>query len=173
MLAGREISPPEKTLYWWSVHLDRFLNFCRRAGPESSAVPERVAQVFLASIRGKSDWQKFAAEQARMALDVFLAEIDNGRWGTDWFGRVDPVLRIKTAAAAEGAPVSGPPEGTEPDGDAGAPRECGHESAGFLSCPFVCHPATPSTFPAGGGCWPRDGWGAEKLRRVETTRPTG
>jgi hypothetical protein len=38
------MSPPEKTLYWWSVHLDRFLNFCRRAGPESSAAPEGSAR---------------------------------------------------------------------------------------------------------------------------------
>ena len=29
MAEGYGLRPLEKTLYWWSVHLERFLNFCR------------------------------------------------------------------------------------------------------------------------------------------------
>jgi len=64
MLSGRGITPPEKTLYWWSVHLDRFLSFCRKAGPETSAVAERATKAFLTSIAGETDGEKFAAERA-------------------------------------------------------------------------------------------------------------
>jgi hypothetical protein len=39
MVEGRGIRVPEKTLYWWSVHLERFLKFCRSAGAESSEIP--------------------------------------------------------------------------------------------------------------------------------------
>ena len=103
MLSGRGITPPEKTLYWWSVHLDRFLSFCRKAGPETSAVAERATKAFLTSIAGETDGEKFAAEQARMALDVFLAEVENWRWGADRFGRLGPMFRLKTATGRLGA----------------------------------------------------------------------
>ena len=44
MVEGRGIRVPEKTLYWWSVHLERFLKFCRSAGAESSEIPEVAAR---------------------------------------------------------------------------------------------------------------------------------
>ncbi len=92
----------EKTLYWWSVHLERFLKFCRYAGAESSEIPEVAAGLFLESLPVGGSAQDFAREQARMALDVFIGEMVGcfvGRrsvWAggaeipvEDEFGRVD------------------------------------------------------------------------------------
>jgi integron integrase len=101
MVAGRGVTPSEKTLYWWSVHLDRFLHFCRKAGRESTVFPEKAAESFLVSIQGESERNKFAAEQARMVLDVFLAEVENWHWGEDRFGREGPLFRLKARAAME------------------------------------------------------------------------
>ena len=101
MAAGRGVAPSEKTLYWWSVHLDRFLHFCRKAGRESTVFPERAAKSFLISIEGGSEREKFAAEQARMALDVLLAEVENWHWGQDRFGREGPLFRLKARQADE------------------------------------------------------------------------
>ena len=47
MAERRCLRPPEKTLYWWSVHLERFLNFCRKAGREASEIPGVAAKEFL------------------------------------------------------------------------------------------------------------------------------
>lgn len=101
MAEGRGVRPTEKTLYWWSVHLDRFLQFCRKAGREATAFADAAARSFLVSIDGPSEREKFAAEQARIALDVFLAEVENWHWGEDRFGRVGPVFRIKAHAVDE------------------------------------------------------------------------
>jgi hypothetical protein len=38
MVEGRGLKVAERTLYWWSVHLERFLKFCRSAGAESSEI---------------------------------------------------------------------------------------------------------------------------------------
>ena len=50
MVEVRGLRVAEKTLYWWSVHLERFLKFCRSAGAESSEIPEVAARVFLESL---------------------------------------------------------------------------------------------------------------------------
>jgi len=50
MVDGRGIRVPEKTLYWWSVYLERLLRFCRSAGVESSEVPEVAARLFVESL---------------------------------------------------------------------------------------------------------------------------
>jgi len=34
IVEGRGLKVAEKTLYWWSVHLEQFLKFCRSAGAE-------------------------------------------------------------------------------------------------------------------------------------------
>jgi len=65
----------EKTLYWWSVHLEQFLKFCRSAGAESSEIPEVAARLFLESLPVGGSAQDFACEQARMALDVLRGEM--------------------------------------------------------------------------------------------------
>jgi hypothetical protein len=47
MVQGRGLAVADKTLYWWSVHLERFLKFCREAGAESSEIPEAAVRLFL------------------------------------------------------------------------------------------------------------------------------
>ena len=95
MVAGRGIRVPEKTLYWWSVHLERFLKFCRSAGAESSEIPEVAARLFLESLPVGGSAQDFAREQARMSLDIFIGEMVGWSWGKDRYGRVGPKFRLK------------------------------------------------------------------------------
>jgi hypothetical protein len=95
MVEGRGIRVPEKTLYWWSVHLERFLKFCRSAGAESSEIPEVAARLFLESLPVGGSAQDFAREQARMSLDVFIGEMVGWSWGEDRYGRVGPKFRLK------------------------------------------------------------------------------
>jgi hypothetical protein len=99
MVEGRGLKVTEKTLYWWSVHLEQFLKFCRSAGAESSEIPEVAARLFLESLPVDGSAQDFAREQARMALDVFLSEIVGWSWGEDRYGRVGPKFRLKTNSA--------------------------------------------------------------------------
>jgi hypothetical protein len=72
----------EKTLYWWSVHLERYLKFCRSAGPESTEIPEVAARLFLESLPVCGSAQDFAREQTRVALDVFIGEMVG--WGRNF-----------------------------------------------------------------------------------------
>jgi integron integrase len=95
MVEGRGLKVAEKTLYWWSVHLERFLKFCRSAGAESSEIPEVAARLFLESLPTGTSAQDFAREQARMALDVFIGEMVGWSWGEDRYGRVGPKFRLK------------------------------------------------------------------------------
>ena len=85
----------DKTLYGWSAHLERFLRFCRDLGAESSEIPEVAVRLFLESLPVGSSAQEFAREQARMALDVFLSEMEGWAWGEDRFGRRGPKFRLK------------------------------------------------------------------------------
>jgi hypothetical protein len=99
MVEGRGLKVAEKTLYWWSVHLERFLKFCRSAGAESSEIPEVAARLFLESLPVGGSAHDFAREQARMALDVFIGEIVGWSWGEDRYGRVGPKFRLKANSA--------------------------------------------------------------------------
>src|SRR5438874_7464379 len=63
MVAARGLEVPEKTLYWWSIHLERFLVFCRKLGREASGNADAAAEIFLESIRGTTARQAFAADQ--------------------------------------------------------------------------------------------------------------
>ena len=99
MVEGRGLKVAEKTLYWWSVHLERFLKFCRSAGAESSEIPEVAVRLFLESLPVGGSAQEFAREQARMALDVFIGEMVGWSWGEDRYGRVGPKFRLKTNSA--------------------------------------------------------------------------
>ena len=104
MVEGRGLHPSEKTLYWWSVHLERFLNFCRKAGREASDIPKVVARLFLDSIAGASANASFANEQARQALDVFVQEIEHWHW-TDREGeRPGRTFRLKASVSSEHGP---------------------------------------------------------------------
>lgn len=100
MAERRGLRPPEKTLYWWSVHLERFLNFCRKAGREASEMPEVAAKEFLRMIAGTGANAVFASEQARQALDVFVQEIENWHWTEREGERPGPAFRMKASASA-------------------------------------------------------------------------
>jgi integron integrase len=95
LVEGRGLAVGDKTLYWWSVHMERFLKFCREAGAESSEIPEVAVRLFLESLPAGSSAQEFAREQARMALDVFLLETEGWSWGEDQYGRKGPKFRLK------------------------------------------------------------------------------
>ena len=111
MVEGRGLKVAEKTLYWWSVHLERFLKFCRSAGAESSEIPEVAARLFLESLPVGGSAQDFAREQARMALDVFIREMVGWSWGEDRYGRVGPKFRLKTNSAGLTTEDTGDTEG--------------------------------------------------------------
>jgi integron integrase len=100
MAERRGLRPPEKTLYWWSVHLERFLNFCRKAGREASEMPEVAAKEFLRMIAGTGANAVFASEQARQALDVFVQEIENWHWTEREGERPGPAFRMKVSSSA-------------------------------------------------------------------------
>ena len=73
MVEGRGIRVPEKTLYLWSVHLERFLKFCRSAGGESSEVPEVAARLFLESLPVGGSAEEFAREEGPITdLSLYL-----------------------------------------------------------------------------------------------------
>lgn len=55
--------------------------------------------------------QDFAREQARMALDVFMAEMDGWSWGEDRYGKVGPEFRLKTNSAGLTTEDTGGTEG--------------------------------------------------------------
>ncbi len=103
MAEARGLRPPEKTLYWWSVHLERFLNFCRKAGREASEMPEVAAKEFLRSIAGTGANAQFASEQARQALDVFVQEVENWHWTEREGERPGRAFRLKASASARSA----------------------------------------------------------------------
>ena len=50
MVSNRGLNPPAKTLYWWSIHIEGFLAYCKKAGPLASERPECSAPLFLSSI---------------------------------------------------------------------------------------------------------------------------
>lgn len=111
MVQGRGLAVADKTLYWWSVHLERFLKFCREAGPASSEIPEAAVRLFLESLPVGSSAQEFAREQARMALDVFLSEMEGWSWGEDRFGRQGRKFRLKATRAGSTTEGTGSTQG--------------------------------------------------------------
>jgi hypothetical protein len=78
---------------------ERFLKFCRSLGAESTEIPEVAARLFVESLPGGGPAQEFAKEQARMALDVFMAEMVGWSWGEDRYGRLGPKFRLKANSA--------------------------------------------------------------------------
>lgn len=107
LVSGRSLKVPERSLAWWSVHLERFLGFCRKLGKESSADPGVAAKVFLESLSGESGPRaQFAREQARQALEDRLKERtltklynERPKWLADCHTRLDAAV-----AAAYGWP---------------------------------------------------------------------
>lgn len=62
-VSNRGLNPPAKTLYWWSIQIERFLAYCKKAGPLASERPECSAPLFLSSILPSTslDSERFAA----------------------------------------------------------------------------------------------------------------
>jgi integron integrase len=100
LVEARGLALPPKALYWWSIHLERFLSFCRKAGEESSRDAGAIAKVFLQSLELTNAEGKFAAEQARQALDVLLQGIENWHWEARP-GRIEgPTFRLRLKGQA-------------------------------------------------------------------------
>jgi integron integrase len=104
LLAGQGFSLPEKVQFWWSVHLEAFLRYVRKRGPE---IPlEQLVTDYLTGLRLEQpvvpEWRM---EQVRLALDVFVRGIEQWRWETDTQGRPTPRFRLK--CSVEAMPVAG------------------------------------------------------------------
>jgi len=69
LVGQRGLHLPEKRLYWMSVHLERFIYFCRKTGPESSAILPSAVDQFLSSLPSDSAQEAYARDHARIALD--------------------------------------------------------------------------------------------------------
>jgi len=102
LVEGRKLRVPRRSLAWWSVHLERFLLFCRQLGPESSADPASAASVFLESLPRGSPGAEFAWGQARQALDVFLAGIEHWHWAERPGHSPGPGFRLKSTVLVPG-----------------------------------------------------------------------
>jgi len=70
MVEHRGRHPREKTLYWWSVHLERFANFCGKAGREASEISEVAAKEFRRMIARTGGSAAFTCEQARQPIEA-------------------------------------------------------------------------------------------------------
>ena len=80
MVSNRCLNHPAKTLYWWSIHIERFLDYCKKAGPLSSERPEWSAPLFLSSINRGGKTETYAYQQAQQAIDLFISELDYRHW---------------------------------------------------------------------------------------------
>jgi len=173
MVEGRGLKVAEKTLYWWSVHLERFLKFCRSAGAESSEIPEVAARLFLASLPVGDSAQDFAREQARMALDVFIGEIVGWSWGEDRYGRVGPKFRLKANSTRLTTEDTGDTEGllstnqSESSDEASFLSEKGYSAPCEESVSEGCSALKTTEFGKGNG-QNRESW--EALRRALRVR---
>jgi len=119
LVEGRGLHVPDKVLFWWSVHLDRFLSYCRSAGAVGSREFDVAAKNFLESIDGDTKRQQFARDQARQALEALRGSIENWRWEEATSDkRAGPRFRLKatlkagaqheSVAAARSAPPVAP-----------------------------------------------------------------
>ena len=163
----------EKTLYWWSVHLERFLKFCRSAGAESSEIPEVAARLFLESLPTGTSAQDFAREQARMALDVFIGEMVGWSWGEGQYGRVGPKFRLKANSTRLTTEDTGDTEGllstnqSESSDEASFLSEKGYSAPCEESVSEGCSALKTTEFGKGNG-QNRESW--EAMRRALRVR---
>jgi integron integrase len=105
LLAGQGFSLPESVQFWWSVHLEAFLRYTRKRGPD---VPlEQLITDYLTGLRmDKPPLPEWRVEQIRMALEVFARGIELWRWVTDVQGRPTPRFRLKCAVDSTPADVA-------------------------------------------------------------------
>ena len=114
LLAGQGFSLPEKVQFWWSVHLEAFLRYARKRGPEVALA--QLVTDYLTGLRLEQPvipaWR---VEQIRLALDVFVRGIEQWRWEADAQGR--PTLRFRLKCAVESTPAAGAAESGPVKGD--------------------------------------------------------
>jgi integron integrase len=120
LLAGQGFALPESVQFWWSVHLEAFLRYVRKRGPE---IPlEQLVTDYLTGLRLEQpvlpDWR---VEQVRLAMDVFVRGIEQWRWEADAQGRATPRFRLK--CSVESTPDTDAPESRHAIGaQTGQPR---------------------------------------------------
>jgi integron integrase len=105
LLAGQGFDLPDEKQFWWNVHLEAFLRYARKRGPE---IPlEQIVADHLAGLRAEeppiTPWR---FEQVRLALQVFERGIEHWRWETDAHGRLTPRFRIKCSVESTPAAVA-------------------------------------------------------------------
>jgi hypothetical protein len=105
LLAGQGFALPESVLFWWSVHLEAFLRYSRKRGPE--ILLEHLVADYLEGLRlDEPRVPEWRVEQIRKALEVFVRGIEQWRWETDTQGRPTPRFRLK--CSLESAPADVP-----------------------------------------------------------------
>ena len=105
LLAGQGFSLPEKVQFWWSVHLEAFLRYVRKRGPE---IPlEQLVTDYLHRIAaGAPDRSRVArGADSSWRWRYFVRGIEQWRWETDTQGRPTPRFRLK--CSVEAMPVAG------------------------------------------------------------------
>ncbi len=122
LVLARGVRLSEKTLYWWGVHLSRFLKHCRCAGRGASEDLATAVGQFLEAMGEGGTAKPFQVEQARQALDVFVAGVENWRWREDG-ERAGPVFRLKATSVAGTHGGNGPAGVERVGGEPGAGRE--------------------------------------------------
>ena len=97
MVSNRGLNPPAKTLYWWSIHIERFLAYCKKAGPLASERPECSAPRFLSSINRWGNTDTYGYQQAQQAIDLFISELDHWHWNPHDRALSGPHFRLKVS----------------------------------------------------------------------------
>ena len=104
MVSNRGLNPSAKTLYWWSIHIERFLAYCKKAGPLASERPECSAPRFLSSINRWGNTDTYGYQQAQQAIDLFISELDNWHWTSHDGALSGPHFRLKVSRATNEPP---------------------------------------------------------------------
>ena len=104
MISNRGLNPPAKTLYWWSIHIERFFAYCKKAGPLASERPECFALLFLSSINRGGSTETYGYQQAQQAIDLFISELDHWHWTSHDGALSGPHFRLKVSWATNEPP---------------------------------------------------------------------
>ena len=104
MVSNRGLNPPAKTLYWWSIHIDRFLAYCKKAGLLARERPECSAPLFLSSINRGGNTETYGYQQAQQAIDLFISELDQWHWNSHDVALPGPHSRLKQLRATIAPP---------------------------------------------------------------------
>jgi len=99
MVSNRGLNPPAKTLYWWSIHIERFLAYCKKAGPLACERPLCSAPLFFSSINRGGNTETYGYQQAQLAIDLFISELDHWHWNSRAGALPGPHSRLKPSRA--------------------------------------------------------------------------